>query len=113
MNTVPAIIGPHARRTRSGTVVGPRAEPTPVVSCGRRTIPTPQAEVLIPLPDQAQETESDDEILLKSPGWLDADFEYLGLPNHQFYNRALRLQQDDEPNDELLMIRGWSNTHNL
>lgn len=100
-SAAPVINGSHARRTRSGTIVGPRAERLPAVSHKQRAAPVPQA---VPLPYQAEEAESDDEILLKSPGWLDADLEYLGLPIDRFHYRVLCSQQDEDPDDELLII---------
>ncbi|KIJ65211.1 hypothetical protein HYDPIDRAFT_39835 [Hydnomerulius pinastri MD-312] len=66
---------PGARRTRSGTVVGPNSK----LAKGPE-LPT-RVAIHIPiveLPFFGSESESDDELLLKGP-WLE-DLEYLGLP---------------------------------
>ena len=117
---------PHARRTRSGTVVGPRASdivipPTPVIARYPRTSSSSQtpfqsqydahAQSQGLLAAQAEEIEvdieSDDELLLKAPGWIDAGLEYLGLPTHKFHSRALGPQVDGESDDDLLLTGKW------
>lgn len=55
---------------------------------------------------QDPDDESDDELLLKAPGWIDEDFEYLGPPNQMFNNYALPAQGEDESDDELLLLPG-------
>lgn len=49
-------------------------------------------------------SESDDELLLKAPGWIDEDLEYLGPPNPMFNSNALPAQAEDESDDELLLV---------
>ncbi|KAH7885769.1 hypothetical protein F5I97DRAFT_1967275 [Phlebopus sp. FC_14] len=63
-----------ARRTRSGTVVGPNSKlaNVPAPACN------PATRAKVPVSKSAPEAESDDEVLLKSC-WIE-DFEYLGLP---------------------------------
>ena len=55
---------------------------------------------------QDPDSESDDELLLKAPGWNDEDLEYLGPPNQMFNNYALPAQGEDESDDELLLLPG-------
>ena len=67
-----------ARRTRSGTIVGPNSMnamkvPTPIIS-RKKPIPVPKEE-------SYSESGSDGELVLKASRWKEEDFEYLGLPN--------------------------------
>jgi len=55
--------------------------------------------------------ESDDELLLKAPGWIDEDLEYLGLPTHKFHSRALNPQADGESDDDLLLTGKWRDAY--
>ena len=57
---------------------------------------------------QDPNSESNDELLLKAPGWIDDDWEYLGPPSQMFNNHALPTQGEDESDDELLLnASGW------
>jgi len=47
----------------------------------------------------------------KAPGWIDADLEYLGLPTHTFYSRALDPQAHGEPDDDLLLTGTWRDAY--
>ena len=112
----------HTRRTRSGTIVGPSVTgvivpPTPIIARDPRvgssphippqaqTLPTSEAEVL------ENDIETDDELLLKAPGWLDVDLEYLGLPTHKFYSRALEPPTEVDSDDELLLSGKWRDAY--
>jgi hypothetical protein len=121
----------HARRTRSGTVVGPRASdtvipPTPVITRHPQTGSSLQAQLQSQYDAHAQsqglatqaegieidiDIESDDELLLKAPGWIDEDLEYLGLPTHKFHSRALNPQADGESDDDLLLTGKWRDAY--
>ena len=57
----------------------------------------------IPNP-QDPDSESDDELLLKAPGWIDEDLEYLGQPNQVFNNCPCPPEGEDESDDELLLL---------
>jgi hypothetical protein len=115
---------PYVRRTRSGTVVGPLASsaimaPTPVVShqhrigsSSRIQSQTQTQDRVAPQPKGIDiDIESDDELLLKTPGWLDVDFEYLGLPTHKFHSHALNPQANGESDDELLLTGKWRDAY--
>jgi hypothetical protein len=102
--------------------VGPRvssaiAAPTPVISHQNRIGSSSQTQTntraRAPAQPEIIETdiESDDELLLKSPGWLDADLEYLGLPIHKFHSRALGPQLEGESDDELLLRGKWRDAY--
>lgn len=62
-----------------------------------------QSQVRTTAQSEVADIESDDELLLKAPGWLDEDLEYLGLPMHKFHSRALGPQPGEESDDELLL----------
>lgn len=114
----------RTRRTRSGTIVGPNASDAIVAPVALSAIPadprsssssrlTAQRNALPLAAVEDVAMESDDELLLKSPGWVDADFEYLGLPARKKRQvcgksqRAPRLTREiDKPHD--LLARGGS-----
>lgn len=93
-----------SRRTRSGTITGPRASVLPTTTSQKYNI-APAFRKHIS--SSSKSPESDDELLLKAPGWVDEDLEYLGLPNHA---RTLTAQTDEEP-DELMLTGQWRDVH--
>ncbi|KIM88213.1 hypothetical protein PILCRDRAFT_770926 [Piloderma croceum F 1598] len=121
----------HVRRTRSGTVVGPRApdtiiSPTPAIARHPRTGSSSQAQIQSQYDTHTQsqglatpaegieidiDIESDDELLLKVPGWIDEDLEYLGPQTHKFHSRALDPQADGESDDDLLLTGKWRDAY--
>jgi hypothetical protein len=107
----------HARRTRSGTVVGPRAPDTvisPTLAIARNPDTHPQPQGLVTQVEGIEidiDIESDDELLLKAPGWIDEDLEYLGPPIHKFHSHALDPQADGESDDDLLLTGKWRDAY--
>ena len=97
----------HTRHTRSGTVVGRPGSGVVISSVlFQRSIDSSsqcQSQVRTTAQSEVAHIESDDELLLKAPGWLDEDLEYLGLPMYKFHSRALGPQPGEECDEELLL----------
>ncbi|KZP13242.1 hypothetical protein FIBSPDRAFT_936496 [Athelia psychrophila] len=98
----------RARRTRSGTIVGPNASNAIIAPAAApsdpSSRPTASAPPLAAVEDVVMEPESDDELLLKSPGWIDADLEYIGLPaRKKVRGKRVSAQPRDESPDPLAL----------
>ncbi|KAF7974111.1 hypothetical protein HWV62_13313 [Athelia sp. TMB] len=75
----------RARRTRSGTIVGPNASSSIIAPPDPQ--PSSRASARVLSVDDVGMESSEDELLLKSK-WVDADLEYIGLPARQKGRRA-------------------------
>lgn len=101
----------YARRTRSGTVVGPSASSAIVASTvlshdARIATSSRSKGCVLPLPRvEDVGMESEDELLLK--GRLDADLKYLGLPGRMLRSSRKVFEIEDESDDELLLSGKW------